>query len=256
MAALTIHQIPVLADNYCYLLHDAATGVTAVIDPAEAAPILAELEKTGWTLGHILNTHYHGDHTGGNLALKAATGATVAGPAGESAKIPGIDVALGEGDTYAVGVAVASITEVPGHTGGHIAFYFAESNALFSGDSLFALGCGRVFEGTGPQMWQSLDKLRHLPAETLVYCGHEYTESNARFAVTIEPENAALADRVVGIKATRAAGRWTVPSLMADELATNPFLRADRPELQAAIGMAGRPAAEVFTEIRRRKDVF
>jgi len=256
MAALTIHQIPVLADNYCYLLHDPTTGVTAVIDPAEAEPILAELKKTGWTLSHILNTHHHGDHTGGNLALKAATGATIAGPAGESARIPGIDVKLGEGDTYAVGSAVASITDVPGHTGGHIAFYFSDSKALFSGDSLFALGCGRLTEGTGPQMWRSLDKLRHLPPETLVYCGHEYTESNARFAVTIEPENAALAKRVTEVKATRAAGKWTVPSLLADELATNPFLRADAPELQAAIGMTGHTPAEVFTEVRKRKDVF
>jgi hydroxyacylglutathione hydrolase len=256
MTPLTIRQIPVLKDNYCYLVHDQATGETAVVDPAVAAPVLAELAKTGWHLGHILNTHHHGDHTGGNLDLKAATGARIAGPAGERARIPGIDVALAEGDSYAIGDENATIYEVPGHTGGHIAFFLPATHVLFSGDALFALGCGRVFEGTAPQMWQSLDKFRHLPPDTTIYCGHEYTESNARFALTIEPDNAALRARAAQIAETRAAGRPTVPSKLSEELATNPFLRADAPELQAAIGLAGRPAAEVFTEIRRRKDVF
>src|SRR5579875_3693668 len=182
MTELIIRQIPVLKDNYVYLLHEPKRDVTAAVDPAVAAPVLKMLADTGWRLTHILNTHHHGDHTGGNLELKAATGCTIVGPRADRARIPGIDVELGEGDEYALGAAVARVFDVPGHTRGHIAYWFSGSRALFCGDTLFLMGCGRLFEGTPAQMWTSLSKLRALPPDTRVYCAHEYTQSNARFA--------------------------------------------------------------------------
>ncbi|HVJ52631.1 MAG TPA: hydroxyacylglutathione hydrolase [Aliidongia sp.] len=253
---LDIRLLPLLTDNYGYLLHDPASGEAAIVDPSEPEPVLAALAETGWTLKHILNTHHHGDHIGGNAALKAATGARIAGPAADRHRIPDLDIGLADGDTYRVGTRTLRTIEVPGHTSGHIALMFDEDRALFCGDTLFALGCGRMFEGTPQQMWRSLSTLRALPEETRVYCGHEYTQSNCRFAVTIEPGNQALAERAEEIARLRAEGRPTIPSTIGLERRTNPFLRADVPEVQAAIGMEGADPVAVFAELRRRKDSF
>jgi hydroxyacylglutathione hydrolase len=256
MSKLVIEQIPVLRDNYVYVLHDPATGATGVVDPAVADPVLALLARHGWTLTHILNTHHHDDHVGGNLALKRATGAQVVGSAHDRERLPGLDVAVAEGDSVTLGTARATVLEVRGHTRAHIAYWFAESHALFCGDTMFALGCGRLFEGTPDQMWDSLLKLRALPDDTSVYCAHEYTQSNARFALTIEPDNDALRRRGADIDAVRQQNRPTVPSLLGLEKATNPFLRADCDGLRKAIGLASADPNQVFAEIRRRKDVF
>ena len=255
MATLVIRQIPVLRDNYVYLAHEPQSGATAAVDPAVAPPVVDALAAEGWRLTHILNTHHHNDHTGGNLALKQATGCTIVGPRADRDRIPGIDVAVGEGDTYKLGQAEARIFDVPGHTRGHIAYWFQDSAALFCGDTLFLLGCGRLFEGTPEQMWRSLGKLKALPPETRVYCAHEYTQSNARFALTVEPRNADLAARAKRIDALRAGGKPTVPGTLGEELATNPFLRADLPALQEEAGAPG-DAVATFAAIRHRKDNF
>ncbi|MCB2102549.1 MAG: hydroxyacylglutathione hydrolase [Rhodobacterales bacterium] len=256
MPALQIHQIPVLNDNYVYLARDPDTGACACVDPAVSDAVLAALKDLGWTLTHILNTHHHGDHVGGNLAIKAATGCTIVGFADDAARIPGIDEKVREGDTVAIGACTARVFEVPGHTSGHIAYWFEDSDALFCGDTLFALGCGRLFEGTAGQMWASLSKLRALPDATRVYCAHEYTNANADFALSVEPDNATLVARADQVTALRQAGRPTVPSTLAEERATNPFLRADVPALLAAAGLRGQDPVAAFAEIRRRKDVF
>ncbi|MEN3975006.1 hydroxyacylglutathione hydrolase [Emcibacter sp. SYSU 3D8] len=253
---LEIHQIPVLSDNYVYLAHDAATGMTAVVDPATHEEVFEALEQKGWTLTHILNTHHHADHTGGNLVVKERTGCIIVGPRADRDRIPGIDVEVGDGDSYALGESVAKVFDVPGHTRGHIAYWFGESDALFCGDTLFALGCGRLFEGTPQQMWTSLQKLRALPPQTRVYCAHEYTQANANFAITVEPGNPVLVKRKALIDDMRASGRRTVPSILAEELASNPFLRPDSPDLQKTLGMVGAPLVDVFAETRRRKDNF
>jgi hydroxyacylglutathione hydrolase len=250
-----IQQFSCLNDNYGYLVHEPLSGETAAIDTPDAGKYLEEAEKLGWTITHILNTHWHPDHAGGNLKIKEATGCTIYGPAGEAEKIPGIDVRLKEGDTVEFGRATARVLDVPGHTLGHIAYYFAEQDKAFVGDALFALGCGRVFEGTMEMMWTSLSHLKALPPQTQIYCAHEYTQANARFAETIETGNADLADYVKWIDERRAKGLPTVPTRMAKELATNPFLRADVPELQAAMGRPG-DAVATFAEIRGRKDSF
>lgn len=253
---LEIHRIPVLNDNYVWLVHEPVAGRTAVVDPAVAEPVEAALRRQGWTLTHILNTHHHGDHTGGNLALKAAYGCTIVGPAADRDRIPGIDVALADGDRYALGAAEAEVFDVPGHTRGHIAFWFAADRALFCGDTLFALGCGRLFEGTPAQMWRSLGKLKALPGDARVFCAHEYTQSNARFALTVDGANVALVRRAREIDAARARGEATVPSTIALERETNPFLRADDPALAAAVGLPANDPVAVFAEVRRRKDSF
>ncbi len=255
MTSIEIEQLAVLRDNYVYLIHDQATAATAVVDPAVAEPVLDALDRRGWRLTHILNTHHHHDHVGGNLALKAATGCTIVGNRADAARIPGIDLAVSEDDRVAVGDAVAEVIAVSGHTIGHIAYWLAAEGVLFCGDTLFSLGCGRLFEGTPAEMWASLCKLRALPDATAVYCAHEYTETNARFALTVEPDNAALQVRAAEVAALRRAGRPTVPSLLGTEKAANPFLRADVPALQRTLA-AGGDAVATFAAIRRRKDDF
>jgi hydroxyacylglutathione hydrolase len=226
------------------------------VDPAVAGPVLDALDRLGWSLTMILNTHHHHDHVGGNLEIKKATGCTIVGNRADARRIPGIDIAVVEGDEIAIGSQKARVIEISGHTVGHIAYWFEEARTLFCGDTLFALGCGRLFEGTAAQMWSSLGKLRALPDDALVYCAHEYTQSNAAFALTVEPGNPALQARAEEIRALRAAGKPTVPSTMAEERATNPFLRADDEGLKRAAGLAGRDEVAVFAEIRRRKDMF
>ena len=253
---LEIYQIPCLQDNYGFLVHDPETGATATIDTPEVVPINQALAAKGWRLTHILNTHHHFDHAGGNEELKALWNCQVVGAAIDAERIPGIDVALADGDTLTVGSKQARIIEVPGHTSGHIAYYFAADEVAFVGDTLFALGCGRLFEGTPQQMSESLAKIMALPDETTVYCAHEYTEANAAFAVTVEPANPALQKRVKEIQALRAAGKPTVPTSIGLERATNPFVRSDSAELQAVLNLSGANEVAVFAETRRRKDHF
>ncbi|MEG3125790.1 hydroxyacylglutathione hydrolase [Sphingomonas sp. GB1N7] len=234
MTDLEIVRIPALSDNYIWLVHDAVSGETMVVDPSEAAPVLAEAEQRGWTIGQIWNTHWHPDHTAGNAEIKAAHGAIVSGPAAEAARIPTLDVLLAEGDTVKLGDHVAAVIETPGHTAGHIVFHLPGDALIFTGDTLFAMGCGRLFEGDATQMFANMQRLAQLPPETIVYCAHEYTAANARYAVTAEPENAATAARLAEVTAQRAAGEPTVPTSIAAELATNPFLRAASAEQLAA----------------------
>lgn len=252
---LEIVTVPCRTDNYAFLLHDAATGSTALVDAPEAAPVARALRERGWTLSAILLTHHHDDHVAGVAALREG-GAQVIGAAADAHRLPPLDRAVAGGDRIEVCGETAHVIEVPGHTVGHVAFHFPDSRAVFTADSLMALGCGRLFEGTAAQMWHSLLALRALPEDTLVCSGHEYTETNARFAATIEPDNPALTSRIGAVSAARAAGRPTVPSLLADEKRTNPFLRADAPRLKASIGMEDAPDVEVFAELRRRKDRF
>jgi hydroxyacylglutathione hydrolase len=254
--ALEIRLVPLLADNYAYLVHDPESGETAVVDPAEAGPVLDAAAASGWRIGKVLNTHHHGDHTAGNTAIVAATGATVLAPESERDRIEAVSVGIADGDVVRIGGVAFTAIATPGHTLGQISYYSDEARALFSGDTLFALGCGRVFEGTPPQLWRSLLRLRSLPDDTRVYCGHEYTQSNCRFALTIDPDNEILSRRAAGIAELRAAGLPTVPSTIGLERATNPFLRADEPSLHRHLGMVGADPADVFAEIRRRKDVF
>ena len=253
---LEIYQIPCLQDNYGFLVHDPETGATATIDTPEVAPINQALAAKGWRLTHILNTHHHFDHAGGNEELKAQWNCQVVGAAIDAERIPGIDVALADGDTLTLGSKQARIIEVPGHTSGHIAYYFAADEVAFVGDTLFALGCGRLFEGTPEQMNESLGKIMALPDATTVYCAHEYTEANAAFAVTMEPANPALQQRVKEIQSLRAAGKPTVPTSIGLERATNPFVRSDSAELQAVLNLSGADEVAVFAETRRRKDHF
>lgn len=226
MTALQIVRVPAFTDNYIWLVHDPVSTETIVVDPGAADPVLAALATHGWTLTAIWNTHWHPDHTGGNAALKAATGCTVIAPAAEAAQIPTADRLVGEGDTAAIGGHVATVLAVPAHTAGHIAYHFAQDAILFIGDTLFAMGCGRLFEGTAEQMFANMQRLAALPGDTQVYCAHEYTLSNARYAVVAEPDNAAIATRLAEVERLRAAGEATVPTTIAAERATNPFLRA------------------------------
>ena len=253
---LEVVQFPCLSDNYGYLIHDTEANLTATIDTPEVGPINDALAARGWSLTHILNTHHHFDHAGGNLALKEQWHCTIVGSGSDAERIPGIDVQVTDGDQYTFGNHTAQIFDVSGHTIGHIAYYFPDDKILFSGDALFALGCGRLFEGTPAQMWQSLTKLIQLPDDTTVYCAHEYTQGNARFALSVEPENDALQARAKQIDALRAEGKPTVPSTLGDEKATNPFLRPDSPALQHNLGLDGGDLVAVFAETRRRKDNF
>jgi hydroxyacylglutathione hydrolase len=256
MSELTIHMFPCLADNYGYLLHDAESQATAAVDTPDAREIEVQLRAKGWGLTHILNTHHHGDHAGGNLELKRHTGCTIVGPRADAARIPGIDVEVGEGDVVELGAHRATVFDTPGHTRGHIVYHFASAHAAFVGDTLFAMGCGRLFEGTPAQMWSSLQKILRWPDSTRIYCAHEYTQNNARFALTVEPDNAALRERAAWIASRRAANLPTVPSTLAEERATNPFLRPASRGLKATIGLPHAAEVEVFAKTRALKDAF
>lgn len=240
--ALEIVRIAVLDDNYVWLLHDDASGETVVVDPSLSEPVLEEAAARGWTIGQIWNTHWHGDHVGGNAAIKAATGARISGPAAEADNIPGLDVPLVEGDRVTIGALGADVLEVPAHTAGHIAFHLPEAGAVFVGDTLFAMGCGRLFEGTAEQMFGNMRRLAALPGDTRVYCAHEYTASNGRYALVAEPDNGAIRERMAEVERLRAAGEATIPTTIELEQATNPFMRAaDVAELAAR-----RAAKDVF----------
>lgn len=224
--ALEILRLPALSDNYVWLAHDPASAETVVVDPAVAEPVLEAAGARGWRITQIWNTHWHPDHTGGNEAIKAATGCTVTGPAAEAARIPTLDRQVGEGDRVTIGGISAEVIEVPAHTAGHIAYHLPSEQVAFVGDTLFAMGCGRLFEGTADQMFANMRKLEALPAETSVYCAHEYTQANGRYALVAEPDNRALAERMRAVDAARAKGEATVPTTIALERATNPFMRA------------------------------
>ena len=239
---LEIVRIPVLSDNYVWLVHEAESGATMVVDPAVAQPVLDEAGRRGWRIGQIWNTHWHPDHTGGNEAIKAATGCTVTGPAAEAERIPTLDRQVGEGDRVKLGAVEAVVLEVPAHTAGHIAYHLPSEATVFVGDTLFAMGCGRLFEGTADQMHANLQRLAALPPETRAYCAHEYTLSNGRFAAVAEPDNEAIRERLLRVEAARAVDEATVPTTIGEELATNPFMRA-------------RSAAEL-AERRAAKDAF
>jgi len=247
-----IEIVPCLSDNYAYLVKSG--GQCAVVDPSEPGPVRAALARTGWKLTHILNTHHHLDHTGGNLALKQETGAKVVGPGKDAARIPGLDIGVDEASGWEFDGRKVQVLEVPAHTRGAITFVI-DGNA-FTGDTLFVMGCGRLFEGDPQMMWSSLSKLMTLPGDTKVWCGHEYTQSNGRFALTLEPGNADLMARMDQVNAARAKGAATVPSTMALEKKTNPFLRPDSGEIRKNLGMEQAGDVAVFGEIRARKDKF
>jgi hydroxyacylglutathione hydrolase len=232
--ALEIIRIPVLSDNYVWLVHEPDSGETMVVDPAVAEPVLAEAAARGWTITAIWNTHWHPDHTGGNAAIKEATGCTIIGPEAERDRIPTLDVLVKEGDVVRLGAVEAQVIDVPAHTAGHIAYHFATEQAAFVGDTLFAMGCGRLFEGTAAQMYSNMRKLEALGDDTHIYCAHEYTQSNGRFALTVEPDNAALVARMAAVNTARERGEPTVPTTIALEKATNPFMRAASVEELAA----------------------
>lgn len=237
---MEIVAVPAFTDNYLWLVHDEPSGETAVVDPGDAAPVLAEAELRRWTITQVWNTHWHPDHTGGNLTVKHSTGARISGPAVE--KIPGRDVALHEGDRIQLGRSVGRVIEVPGHTLGHVALIFDDERVAFVGDTLFAMGCGRLFEGSAAQMYRSLERLADLPSDLRLYCAHEYTLSNARFAAHAEPDNLAIANRLAHVQQLRAEGKMTVPTTVAQERETNPFVRATN--------------ADEFARLRREKDSF
>ncbi|MBG0811060.1 hydroxyacylglutathione hydrolase [Methylosinus sp. H3A] len=255
--SVEVVQFNCLADNFGLLLRDEATGAVASIDAPDARAIAAELSRRGWRLTDILVTHHHADHIQGVAGLKDLyPQARVVGPRKDRGRIPGLDLEVGEGDLVTVGSAAARVIEAPGHTIGHILYHFEEDAILFVGDVLFSLGCGRVFETPMDVMYASLEKIAELPPETRVYCGHEYTQANARFAHTVDPRNRLLADRAREVDALRAEGKPTLPTTIALELATNPFLRAENPQLQEALGMENADPVRVFAEMRERKNAF
>ncbi|MCA1492525.1 hydroxyacylglutathione hydrolase [Sinorhizobium alkalisoli] len=256
MAALEIDLFLCRSDNFGVLVHDPASGATASIDAPEELPILEAVDRRGWNLTHILTTHHHGDHVAANVSLKERFGVTIIGPKGEAQKIPGLDKAVGDGERFDFAGHPIEVIETPGHTAGHICYYFPKDKLLFAADTLFALGCGRLFEGTAETMWQSLGRLMALPDDTAVYFGHEYTLSNAHFAVTVDPDNTALRERAAEIEETRSDGGFTAPTTIGLEKRTNPFLRAADLKIRANLGMEKASDAAVFAEIRKRKDQF
>jgi hydroxyacylglutathione hydrolase len=256
MAALTIELVPCLRDNYAYLLRDADEGICAVVDPSEAAPVKAAVAARGWRLTHVLNTHHHPDHTGGNARLKEEFGVPVIGPGKDRERIPALDTGVDETTPFALGSHRARVLEIPAHTRAHIAFVFDSDDAVFTGDTLFAMGCGRLFEGTPETMWGSLGKLMALPDSMGVYCGHEYTLNNGRFALTLEPGNHALTARMRDVENCRAEGAPTIPSTIGLEKKTNPFLRPNSAEIRRTLNMVHASDVEVFAEMRSRKDRF
>ena len=256
MAALELDLFLCRTDNFGVLVHDPESGMTASIDAPEEQPILDALERRGWKLTHILTTHHHGDHVAANDALKKRFGVTTIGPLNEATKIPGPDKAVRHGEHFDFAGRSVEVIETPGHTAGHICFHFTEDKLLFAADTLFTLGCGRLFEGTPETMWQSLGRLAALPDDTTVYFGHEYTLSNAHFAVTIDPANSELKARAAEIEETRCDGGFTAPTTIGLEKRTNPFLRAADPGIRAHLGMQNASDAAVFAEIRKRKDNF
>lgn len=251
---LEIHQFPCLSDNYGFLVHDPASGETTCIDTPDADAYLREASARGWQITQIWNTHWHPDHAGGNEAIKAATGCKITAPAGDAAKIAGVDRTVQNGDTVSLGAFTGHVIDVGGHTMGHIAYHLPEADVAFVGDSVFALGCGRMFEGTAPQFWASLSRIKALPPQTSLYCAHEYTASNARFALHADPGNAELEAYAAEVNARRERGEWTVPTTLEKELTTNPFLRADDPVIQARWG--GNGPSETFAALRAAKDSF
>lgn len=255
-AKIEIAQIPVLQDNYLYLVHEPASGETAIIDPALEDETVEALNERGWEPTYIFNTHHHWDHVGANLALKERFDLKIIGPAAERDRIPGIDIAVGEGDQVFLGDAAADVLFVPGHTSGHIAYHFANNKTLLCGDTLFAMGCGRLFEGTPEEMWTSLSKLMQLSDDTQVYCAHEYTLANGKFALSVEPENSALIARMHEVEEKRRKDIPTVPTTIGIEKATNPFMRPMSDNIQDTINLIGAPLTAVFAEVRKRKDNF
>lgn len=251
---LQIHQFPCLSDNYGFLVHDPASGETACIDTPDADAYLHEAKARGWTITQIWNTHWHPDHAGGNEAIKAATGCTVIAPVTDAPKIAAVDRTVAHGDAIALGNYTATVIDVGGHTLGHIAYHFPAVTVAFVGDALFPLGCGRMFEGTPGQFWTSLSRLKALPPETALYSAHEYTQSNARFALFADPHNAALESYAAKVDSRREIGKWTVPTTLAAELTANPFLRADAPDMAARWG--GSSPVETFAALRAAKDTF
>ncbi|MCR4265497.1 hydroxyacylglutathione hydrolase [Nitratireductor sp. ZSWI3] len=254
--ALEIEQFMCRSDNFGILIHDAETGETALIDAPEERAILEAVERTGWRPTMILTTHHHPDHVEANLALKERFGLAIVGPAAEAPRIPGIDRKVREGDTVRVGRQEARVIETPGHTAGHVSYHFADAGVAFTADTLFSLGCGRLFECKPPVMLASLRKLAALPLDTVIHCGHEYTEANARFALSIDPTNSALKERAAKVSRLRAEGKPTLPTTLAAEMATNPFLRWHDPVIRRNLGMENASDEAVFTEIRKRKDIF
>lgn len=251
---LQIHQFPCLSDNYGFLAHDPASGETACIDTPDAEAYLREAGIRGWRITQIWNTHWHPDHAGGNEAIKAATGCTVVAPAGDAARIAAVDRTVAQGDSVTLGCLRAEVIDVGGHTLGHVAYHLPEATVAFVGDALFPLGCGRMFEGTPEQFWASLARLKALPPSTTLYSAHEYTQSNARFALHADPDNAALRAYCEAVDARREQGEWTVPTRLDRELAANPFLRADSPEMAARWG--GTSPEQTFAALRAAKDTF
>lgn len=256
MTPIVFHPFICRSDNYGLLLHDPETGATASVDAPDAAAVASHLEARGWKLTHIFTTHHHQDHIEGNEALKQRFGCIIIGPRAEAAQIPAIDQSVSGGDQISWSGHTLSVMNCPGHTKGHIAFHLPSDQAVFAGDTLFSLGCGRVFEGTMDEMYRSVSQFGELPPDTRLFCGHEYTQSNARFALAVEPGNAALQQRAVEVNRLRAAGQMTCPSTIGQELATNPFLRTGSAEIRRALKLDSASDAEVFAELRRRKDTF
>lgn len=253
---IEVFIITALKDNYIYLIHESTTNKTAVVDPSEAEPVLATLKKKQWTLDYIWNTHHHWDHTDGNLLLKKKTNATIVGSEKDAHRIPGIDIKLSESTEFIFGNTIVKVIETPGHTSGALCWWLKKDGILFTGDTLFSLGCGRLFEGTAEQMWDSICKIRRLPKETKIYCGHEYTLMNCNFALSLDPHNQQLQEKIIKIKGLRRKNQATIPVTLGEELQSNPFLRADDKQFKASLQLKSASASQVFAKLRKLKDNY